>query len=384
VIYPLGGFSGGTDPDGGSATSDLDATDGAATCNAVPGVGDGSAGPTLVVCEDGSAPSDLLQSSAHCGACGHSCLGDLCINGLCQPAILATRRGSEWQFSGLTIVNGEPIFFTHNQSSTLELQTSTDAGVKSLGTFPFPSSFWGIVKEAAYWPPDFEVFMSNGVMHGDLGNPDAGFAPVTLFNPTNSEGFAYDDDSIFFVDKNLNQIYAVDRRTGAGYTVATSESAHTGIQVVSGNLYWLNEPTTTGGTGAITQFVLATKDTRTLAENLPDPSGFLASSEYIYYGTHSDENIQLMRLPRGGGTPEVLSTVPDPQRRTVTILRGGGKLFWFVTDDVPNAGSRLLFQVPECGGPPWLTARLGFFQKAATDGQYMYWTDGLSVARVVP
>lgn len=45
-------------------------------------------------CQSGTTPcgsicADLASDSAHCGACGHDCLGGVCQGGICQPVILA-------------------------------------------------------------------------------------------------------------------------------------------------------------------------------------------------------------------------------------------------------------------------------------------------------
>jgi hypothetical protein len=47
--------------------------------------------------------TDLLTTSAHCGACGHDCRGGECQNGACQPVVISSVEGAR----GLAAFGGE-------------------------------------------------------------------------------------------------------------------------------------------------------------------------------------------------------------------------------------------------------------------------------------
>src|SRR5204863_597521 len=101
-----GGSGGGSPGDASDTTSDTNQTGCPATC---PGPATGgatgagacvngqcriscnSAYPTL--CATSNACVDLTSDAKNCGTCGHDCLGGTCMEGQCQPVLIAQYFG---------------------------------------------------------------------------------------------------------------------------------------------------------------------------------------------------------------------------------------------------------------------------------------------------
>src|SRR5688572_29963206 len=82
---------------------------------AQPTTGDDAAGepPSM----DGGASCtgvDLATDRDHCGACGHSCIGGLCNQGICQPIILVADQDGPQE----VVVDATRAYFTNFGSQT--------------------------------------------------------------------------------------------------------------------------------------------------------------------------------------------------------------------------------------------------------------------------
>lgn len=117
----VGGAMGGNSVDASDAGSDSNPTGCAANCpgpTTGPTTGRGacidrecriscsSTFPTL--CAASNACVDLMSDGKSCGACGHDCLGGTCVNGQCQPMLIAQYIGNPQTI----YVGGDAVYVT--------------------------------------------------------------------------------------------------------------------------------------------------------------------------------------------------------------------------------------------------------------------------------
>ena len=89
-----------------------------------PAQDSGDAGADATPCEGGAL--ELATSSKNCGACGHDCRGGECLEGVCDPAFVATGQQSP---SGLAL--DEDYVYWANQTATGTVSRVSKTGMRS-------------------------------------------------------------------------------------------------------------------------------------------------------------------------------------------------------------------------------------------------------------
>ena len=99
--------------------------------------------------------TSILTQPDHCGACGHSCLGGACSNGLCQPVVLATGQPDPLGIG----VDDTYVYWTTHVSLTGAVMRAPKASVATVTADVFEGSQDGahalaVAGGKVYWSTD--------------------------------------------------------------------------------------------------------------------------------------------------------------------------------------------------------------------------------------
>jgi sugar lactone lactonase YvrE len=285
---------------------------------------------------------DPANDPAHCGACGHSCLGGACSAGRCMPVALA----SQVQTYDLAL-DGDTVFATAGGT--------VGSIPKAGGTFALlaPASnfsrdlviaggriYWGAMSLASF--PGFDSILSV---------PLAGGTPQSeredAYYPC---GFATNGTDLFWQETEQKRIYKRPIEGGepvallnAGLGCAVAADASLVVWVDAGAAL-----TQTGRVLSATPAAFAAGGPIVpIAERQFEPADVALTADYVYWTEPGDyfetyKNGILKRAARGGGDPEWL----------IENLWGPGALAVDATHVyVLETGSDRVWRYPVAGGP---------------------------------
>lgn len=334
--------------DSGSAEASGDAGRPPADAANSPGTGD---------CQNTDA------NPAHCGRCGHSCLGGDCVAGVCQPVTLAT---GQQQPLRLALTSTELYWVTlgdetrtNGQVMHMPLQGGTPTPVASdqlqLGGLALDSTsvYWttganllrraplggGTISPVVSTSSPQIVLVANGSAYWQEYGTNtiqslllAGGSAALFASSTGGEtiqGYLAADATTLYWGATTT-LYATPLGGGTSVPVVTGLFNLHDIAVDGGELFWTD--LANGGTvGA------ADKDgsnPRTLASGRPGPSTLAVDGTHVYWtenGISGAAPSALMRVPRSGGDPVPLQTWPrDTVGQAVDVVVDDEAIYWAV------------------------------------------------------
>lgn len=186
-----------------------------------------------------------------------------------------------------------------------------------------------------------------------------------------------------------NGVMAVSASGGAVTTTASIPFGPVGLALDAANLYWLEGPGNSDGSGTVMSTPRAGGSVTTLATGVYAPASIAVDSSYVYWGTEpvgggATAPATIARVPTGGGTPQTLASDDDflPSALAVDAIR-----IYFTETEAPGSGGAVC-GVPLAGGTPFTIASNADYPAGiAVDATSLYWADyddPGSVARLTP
>ncbi len=265
---------------------------------------------------------DLEVAENHCGSCEHSCLGGDCIDGMCQPLLLAVGQAEPYSIA----IDAINVYWINQRGAALRFVPIDGSSIPQQLTSIDPNPF-GIAldEQFAYWAtPEIgisRVALKKGATTDQL-----------VTTTTTPHWLATDGTDVFWTDGQAAKVMKVDRN-GAQPPVALASTPDRplGIAVAAGYVYWANE------IGSVAIQRLATDgsgEVENLASSASGGGKHLAvDATHVYYTTTKG---QLMRVTVDASTdPEVLSSsLPHP----LDLAIDGEHVYW--TDPLAGTISR--------------------------------------------
>jgi len=303
-------------------------------------------------CEGGPAcGTNLLTSADHCGACGRSCLGGACTNGLC-PVQTLTSAGTrpygiaiddtfvyyadrdEGILRKVPKEGGATTTMASNQSRISFV--AADPGAGGFVYFTRNSPDGGISKvpksggaavTLASTPWAWEIAIDESYVYFTTGGPEnppmtatgtlqrvakTGGAATRLATTSVEPGsIALDDTSIYFTDKGAQTVSRLNRLSpSAVEQISESQAGPDDIAIEGENLFW----TCYGADLVVKRPKNATSATMNVALVLGEgnPNGIAVGGNFVYYSTYRGNT--LARVSADGGPSLLLAEVDTPIR----------------------------------------------------------------------
>lgn len=239
--------------------------------------------------EGGSAcPSgDLSTNPAHCGRCGHSCLGGTCAGSACQPVVLATDLLNAAEVLRI----GNYVYFTQTGSSEKSLADGQVTRIQLDGCTKDCSSTY------ASLPAAVGLAANKDALYAVAQLPNNGSVSRAFFTDGLMKTFAanqarprriiLDGTAAYWVNQGLQDkggsIYRAftDQPTG-GLPIVSGLNYPSGIAIDGSTLYF-----TEGGAvdfdGAVYKSDLTGQNKVVVASSQAQPRAIVTDSTYIYW-----------------------------------------------------------------------------------------------------
>jgi hypothetical protein len=275
---------------------------------------------------------DLDTDDRNCGACGHDCLGGACEIGTCQPVMIADTQGSP---RGI-LVDATHVYWTAAQAiRRADKDTRTVETVTTYTGSGFRMIAFG---DYVYWVTRDSGLVARAPMGADVA------AETIATGQGDVGGVATDGTNVYWDTYPIGNLYAGTVNGTTPTALLASPTANlTGLRLVDSTIYYieidvgLQSIPVTGGTPTLVvpdagswEFALDGDDVflanqqpfdrvvhATLSGAPPtllgpalDPWGIVVDDLYVYCANENGDTIT--RVPRAGGTTEILATSPQP------------------------------------------------------------------------
>jgi len=291
--------------------------------------------------ECGGVCVDIASDAAHCGACGHDCLGGECGEGACQPVLLSTGPARAFDVA----LDGTSIYWTSQGAagtSTGEVRkisriASGAATVLASGQ-PAPR---GMAVDAV------NVYWTNSGGDTVMMAPKAGGEPVVLATEQAARDMAVDDTHVYWTNTTGEVMKAPIDMSDDPTVLVDGPAGPDGIALDAAHVYWVNRnngqvskvPIDDPGaaptvllTGPLEATDLVVDDTHVywssyqsgkllkialdgsessetvIAQGQASPFGLAVDASYVYWVTYNGHEVK--RAPRNGGAEVVLAALP--------------------------------------------------------------------------
>jgi hypothetical protein len=296
---------------------------------------------------------DLQTDDLNCGECGHSCLGESCVDGLCTPVVLA----DEGTCGNLFAANETHLYWVATNAVSRVAKAGGDVELVST-----ESNTCGgrLVLDATtvYFAPD-----GYSGSYGTIRTvPLEGGTSTLLVSGESVYPFFLSGSTLAWSNYSLG-LRAVSTSGGTPIDLVSGQPSQT-IALVGSDLYYvyggIRKVSVAGGGWTEIFSAVATQGA----------IGHLIESGGVLYWQNND-GTALMKAPTAGGNPELfLTTDLSP------VITDGTTFYLSDHKDI--------FKVPVAGGTPALLAHDGTLNigSYALDDEYLYWIRGGKVRRV--
>ena len=326
----------GTDASSTSSTGGSGGSGGSATTGGAGGVG--GAGGTTATGGAGGCVADLKADAENCGACGKSCFGGTCTDGLCGPAVLdAPKNGTP-----RTIAANDSAVFWGDSIGFVKRMDLPHGTPKQIGAKAGVIDDLVIDANNAYW-------VSGNTISGYQVPLDGGTA-ITLFNALNSSSSVAVSAKDVYVGANGSPGAIRRYPIGGGPYGALVAANWVAALVVDGDVaYWISYDYSQQEPSTVSSIALAGGTRKDLATNVGYVVGLAVDATHVYWVDGNGGTVS--RVPKGGGTPATIASGLDGPRQVA--VRGE---LAFVTVEGASSGTGTIVQVPISGGSPVVIA----------------------------
>jgi hypothetical protein len=316
--------------------------------------GDGQGGS--LECADGEARCDercvdTQRSSVDCGACGHDCLGGGCVEGRCQPIVLASGLR---QPDGLALGPGHVYFTCYGDGTVQKVPRGGGTATALIGGEDQPH---GIAVDATsvYWTASGKQGSLRKLALG-------GGVPLTLVGELQTPWeLAVDSTDVYLTVSGAGAVMRVPLDGSMPTTLIAAQGQPQGIAIDADNVFFAARTSS-----SIKQLPIVGGNPLTLASNQQLPLEVAVDGSYVYWTT---EIGVLGRLPIGGGG--LLKTLLSGHEPLAGLALDADNLYYVVT----GAKGRVM-KMPKGGGAPVIMAE-GQDQPTSVvvDEKSVYWTN---------
>lgn len=302
--------------------------------------------------ECGDACVVVASDPAHCGACGHDCLGGECLAGVCQPVVVSI--GPVHAFD--LVLDAASIYWT-SQGATLASEgdvrriSRTGGGTAALiASNLFAPRGVAVDGDNVYWVnlEDDRVMMAPKaggepvvIATGQSGRDiavdatyvywtnttgevmkaplDQSAAPAVIYaGPEGPDGIALDGERVYWANRLTGEVSTApfDNPSGASVELFSGPAGPTDLVVDATHVYWSNHET-----GEVMKAPLTGDGSSAtlIAQGQLDPFGLAVDATHLYWANYGDGvSGQVVMAPLQGGEAVVLvEGQPGPRRIAV-------------------------------------------------------------------
>jgi len=287
--------------------------------------------------ECGSVCVDTATDTNNCGACGHSCQTGACIDGKCQPVVLAAGRDEPW---GIAVSN-DYLYWVDRGSGVIYRLTLADGSASPLSATDWHCAFGNgsvaVDGSYVYWDGVYVCRQPHsGGADESLGEPlwtmenyaiqslAVNSTSVYALNVTDNwltsldqgtyqapqnpqVAIAADDAGLYWLQwstsSETGQVVGTAPTTiNSGSTVLANRIvAPQGIAVYGNRVYWTESSSPTEPTGAVYSVSTGGLSVQTIATEQANPSVIAVDSSGIYWTNRSETDGAVMRASFLGG-----------------------------------------------------------------------------------
>jgi hypothetical protein len=308
--------------------------------------------------DDDGCETDLLTNAAHCGACGHDCLGGDCVNGQCQPILLATGQGS----LSYIAIDATHVYWTEDTAGTGRvMRAPIEPGApESLAT--------SLTEPVGIVVAGGRVYHTARPAEGQtdlwVRDTDGGNASVVASGFVAAWALASNDAFVYVTDR-VGTVSRVPVGGGAASNIAGGQQEPFGIAVNGTNVFWANRAGTTINRVPISGGAIAPA-----VGNLTNPVGVAASDDWVCW---TEEAGKTGCAPAIGGSTVTLT---DGQSLAPDIAIDGDVVYWTASNAVMRGTANV-----ENSGEVFVDSLLGAWG-IAVDDQAVYFSTSSQVFKV--
>jgi len=306
--------------------------------------------------------TDLLTDSDNCGSCGHSCAGDACTNGYCEPMVLSGTLTSPYAIA----VDNTYVYWTDTVDGTVYRQVKDGTLAAEVISKPGSAGVALAVDNHRVYYSTSSTIMAYNKLTAEESTLAA--------DQVNVRAIAVDSASVYWVTGGTTgtdgTVMTVNIDGTNLQALASGQPQPAGIALFGTAVYWSNQGTWTGpdynNDGSIWKHSSSTNVE--FAAPQARPSGLaIYGTSVVWANRH---NGSLYRKDTSGGAPVFLLA---GQTFDEDLVINNGVAYWTYPGAAPFSGAVMRF--PLAAGTARAVAPLqNYPRRVAVDGSHVYWT----------
>ena len=318
-----------------------------------------AAGSTSATGGGGMACGDLTTPD-NCGACGHSCFGGECVEGVCQPVVVASGQDEPFGIG----VDDNHVYWSNRGSREIRRAPRMGGGdelVAASDTSPvaFVPTFLVVLPTLVAWT-NVNAGSNSGyalVSWTKSGGEPQGFAGGS---PDGNAGLAAVEASFYFGNFGAKDIRSAE--LGEAFVpIATTPSGPAQVAADQTHVYWTLALEESNSVVRIPRQPEASSES--LSPDVREASGITLDDSFVYVTSVNE----IVRIPKQGGAPEVLA---GSQFQPTGIAVYGDLVYW-------TSGSGEVLSTLKTGGaePTVIATAQDSPTLVVVDEEQIYWTN---------